>query len=206
MCDPFEPAALATALAKIWALSDAEVDARRDKAGSLLAILALAGFSGIDAVRAETAELAAAAELAAEYAQERRAEDYAALESYRPGYAFWQHVFTIPDGHIAYGSGRDGRLLAVFPITGDWTAGADWKDPGLAHLLDGVTLAKRLDDRRDQVAGLLAAMVGPVLHNPTRGQFLLPNARRYGRFLDEWGAIYERFGVPAEIGMAQAAI
>jgi hypothetical protein len=49
-------------------------------------------------------------------------------------------------------------------------------------------------------------MVGPVLHNPTRGQFLLPNARRYGRFLDEWGAIYERFGVPAEIGLAQAAI
>jgi hypothetical protein len=175
-------------------------------AGCLLAILVFAGMASIDAVRAETAELAAAAELAADYAQERRAHDYAALQSYRPGYAFWQHVFTIPDGHIAYGSARDGRLLAVFPTKGDWRTGADWKDPGLARLLDGVTLVTRLDDRRDQVAGLLSAMVGPVLHNPTRGQFLLPNARRYGRFLDEWGAIYERFGVPAEIGLAQAAI
>ena len=45
-----------------------------------------------------------------------------------------------------------------------------------------------------------------MLHNPTRGQFLLPNARRYGSFVDEWRAIYERFGVPAEIGLAQAII
>jgi hypothetical protein len=172
----------------------------------LFTILVFAGMTGIDALRAETAELTAEAELAADYTRERRADDYAALQSYRPGYAFWQHVFTIPDGHIAYGSARDGRLLAVFPTKGDWTAGADWKDPGLAHLLDGVTLVKPLDDRREQVAALLSAMVGPVLHNPTRGQFLLPNARRYGRFLDEWGAIYERFGVPAEIGLAQAAI
>ena len=36
--------------------------------------------------------------------------------------------------------------------------------------------------------------------------FLLPNAERYGSFLDQWGAIYERFGVPAEIGLAQAVI
>jgi hypothetical protein len=36
--------------------------------------------------------------------------------------------------------------------------------------------------------------------------FLLPNARRYGSFLDEWGAIYERFGVPAELGLAQAIL
>ena len=44
---------------------------------------------------------------------------------------------------------------------------------------------------------------GPVLHNSTRGDALLPNARSYGRFLAEWGAIYERFGVPADIGLAQ---
>jgi hypothetical protein len=44
------------------------------------------------------------------------------------------------------------------------------------------------------------------VHNPTRGQFLMPNAQRYGGFLREWGTIYERFGVPAEIGLAQAIL
>ena len=29
---------------------------------------------------------------------------------------------------------------------------------------------------------------------------------RYGRFLAEWGAIYERFGVPADIGLAQVIL
>ena len=32
------------------------------------------------------------------------------------------------------------------------------------------------------------------------------HAQRYGRFLQEWSAIYERFGVPAELGLAQAVI
>ena len=32
------------------------------------------------------------------------------------------------------------------------------------------------------------------------------NARRYGPFLEDWGAIYERFGVPAEIGLAQVIL
>ena len=61
-------------------------------------------------------------------------------------------------------------------------------------------------ERRDQVALLLERAVGPVLHNSTRGDALLPNARRYGRFLAEWGAIYERFGVPADIGLAQVIL
>ena len=56
------------------------------------------------------------------------------------------------------------------------------------------------------MARLLEPAVGPVVHNATRGLFLLPNERRYGVFLDEWGAIYERFGVPAEIGLAQALV
>jgi hypothetical protein len=56
------------------------------------------------------------------------------------------------------------------------------------------------------VAELLEATAGPVVHNPTRGLSVLPNARRYGRFLEEWGAIYERFGVPAEIGLGQAIV
>jgi hypothetical protein len=56
------------------------------------------------------------------------------------------------------------------------------------------------------VVRLLAPKTGPLVHNPTRGQFLLPNVPRYGRFLSEWGLIYERFGVPPEIGLAQAIL
>ena len=52
----------------------------------------------------------------------------------------------------------------------------------------------------------MESAVGPVLHNSTRGDALLPNARRYGSFLAEWGAIYERFGVPADIGLAQVIL
>ena len=144
--------------------------------------------------------------LAYQHSQARRDEDLAALDKYRPGYPFWQHIFTIPDGHIAYGSAVDGRLLAVFPTKGDWTRDGDWKDPSLAHLLTGRRLAVKLDDRREQVATILEQAAGPILHNPTRGHFVLPNAQRYGGFLKEWTAIYERFGVPAEIGLAQALL
>ena len=136
----------------------------------------------------------------------RLEDDLLALARYRPGYAFWQHIFTIPDGSIAFGSATDGRLLAVFPTRGDWIRDARWADPSLADLLRGVTMPRRLDDRRDLVASRLEAVVGPVLHNPTRGTFLLPNVRRYGAFLEEWGTIYERFGVPSELGLAQAMI
>jgi hypothetical protein len=45
-----------------------------------------------------------------------------------------------------------------------------------------------------------------VLHNSTRGDALIPNARKYGSFLSEWGVIYERFGVPADIGLAQVIL
>ena len=140
------------------------------------------------------------------YIEERRDDDFAALAAYRPGYEFWQHIFTIPDGSIAFGSAVDGRLLAVFPTRGDWVRDGEWHDAELAGLLRGRRLPRRLDDRRDAVAALLEEVAGPVLHNPTRGQFVRPNARRYGTFLREWGAIYERFGVPAEIGLAQALI
>ena len=132
--------------------------------------------------------------------------DLAAMEVNRPGYAFWQHIFTIPDGSIAFGSARDGRLLAIFPTKGDWIRDAAWTEGALAPLLDGQQMPKDLDERRSLVASLLEPVVGPVLHNPTRGNFLAPGARRYGRFLDEWGTIYERFGVPADIGLAQAIL
>jgi hypothetical protein len=133
-------------------------------------------------------------------------DDVAAMEANRSGYAFWQHIFTIPDGSIAFGSARDGRLLAIFPTKGEWILDAVWIEGSLAALLDGQEMPKDLDDRRSLVASLLEPVVGPVLHNPTRGDFLAPGARRYGRFLNEWGAIYERFGVPADIGLAQAIL
>jgi hypothetical protein len=133
-------------------------------------------------------------------------EDLAAIEAFRPGYSFWQHVFAIPDGSVAFGNGSDGTLLAVFPAGGDWTRSADWTDASLAGVLDGQRLPSRLTDRRDRVAELLEPVVGRTVHNPTRGTFVIPNARRYGSFLSEWGEIYERFGVPAELGLSQAVI
>jgi hypothetical protein len=143
---------------------------------------------------------------AADIAAARRRDDFVAMQTFRPGYPFWRHVFTLPDRSIAFGSTVDGRLLATFPAKGDWTREAVWADPALAHILEGQRLARRLGERREQVALLLEPVAGPVLNNSTRGDALLPNARRYGRFLAEWGAIYERFGVPADIGLAQVVL
>ena len=143
---------------------------------------------------------------AAEITGTRRRDDFAAMQTYRPGYPFWQHVFTLPDHSVAFGSATDGRLIALFPVKGEWTRRAKWTDPDLAHILDGQQLARKVGDRRDQVAELLERAAGPVVHNSTRGDALLPNARRYGSFLHEWGAIYERFGVPADIGLAQVIL
>ncbi len=143
---------------------------------------------------------------AADVAAERRRDDFAAMQAYRPGYPFWQHVFTLPDHSVAFGSAKDGRLLALFPVKGEWTRHARWTDPSLARVLDGQHLARKVGDRRDQVAALMERSSGPVVHNSTRGDALLPNARRYGTFLGEWAAIYERFGVPADIGLAQVIL
>ena len=132
--------------------------------------------------------------------------DVAAVQRYRPAYQFWQHIFTIPDGRIIFGSAEDGRLLATFPTRGNWAREGVWQDAALAGTLDGLRLQSRLNRRRDQVEELLAPLVGPIVHNPTRGRFLSPHADRNGGFLGEWGSIYERFGVPAEIGLAQAIV
>jgi hypothetical protein len=136
----------------------------------------------------------------------RLADDVAAVRKYRPGYSFWQYVFTTPDGTVLYARAEDGRVVARFPENGDWLRGADFENGALSSLLTSTRLARRLTDRRDQVAALLESQVGPVVHNPTRGDFLLPNARRYGAFLAEWTTIYERFGVPGELGLAQAVV
>ena len=132
--------------------------------------------------------------------------DVAAMQAFRPGYRFWRHVFTMRDGSIAFGSAADGRLLAAFPVRGDWTRQAVWSDPAIAGVLDGQSLARKLSDRREQVALLLERAAGPVLHNASRGDALVVNAPRYGAFLADWSAIYERFGVPADIGLAQVIL
>jgi hypothetical protein len=109
--------------------------------------------------------------------------DVAAMQAFRPGYPFWRHVFIIPDGSIAFGSAVDGRLLATFPARKSWSS-----------------------ERREQEALLLERASGPVLYNSTRGDALLMNVPKYGGFVAEWGAIYERFGVPADIGLAQVIL
>jgi hypothetical protein len=129
--------------------------------------------------------------------------DVAAMETFRPGYSFWQYVFTLPDHSIAFGSALNGRLIATFPTKSDWTRKAAWADHDLDRILEGLHLPRKLSDRREQVARILENAVGPVLHNPTRGDALLKNAPRYGAFVQEWGTIYEHFGVPADIGLAQ---
>ena len=144
-----------------------------------------------------------ASQTAADTVHARLRADVAAMQTFRPGYPFWRHVFTIPDGSIAFGSAVDGRLLATFPARGDWSRRAVWTDPAIALTLDGRSLARKLDERREQVALLMERAAGPVLHNSTRGDALLMNPPSYGQLLAEWGAIYERFGVPADIGLAQ---
>ncbi len=110
----------------------------------------------------------------------RHLADIASMKEFRPGYAFWEHVFAIPDGSVVFGSAVDGRRLAVVRAT------------------------KGLD--RDAIARRLEAQAGPILHNETRGTFASPGLRQYGALFSEWGAIYERFGVPRAIGLAQALL
>jgi hypothetical protein len=157
---------------------------------------------------ASTGNASAAAALARveDVVRSRMVHDLVAIERFRPGYTFWRHVFTVPDGSVAYGSRADGRLLAVFPTTADWTVTGRFEEASLNGVLRNVSLSRHLDARRDEVAALMEPLTGPVLHNPTRGRFLMRNVPRYSAFLAEWGAIYERFGVPAEVGLAQAVV
>src|SRR6185503_2227888 len=100
---------------------------------------------------AAVATRADAPQTAGDIAAARMRADVDAMRTFRPGYAFWQHVFTMRDGSILFGSARDGRLLATFPAKGEWTRQARWTDSTLAHILDGQRLARKVSDRRDQV-------------------------------------------------------
>jgi hypothetical protein len=90
-----------------------------------LTLAALLAAPGVPASRAVLAQVIEGAddlltgEQTSEYVRARRDDDFVALAAARPGYSFWRHIFTIPDGHIAFGSASDGRLLAVFPTRGD---------------------------------------------------------------------------------------
>ena len=140
------------------------------------------------------------------YVRARYDVDLTTVRTFRPAYPFWQHLFTIPDGRIILGSAKDGRLLATLPAQGDWARDGVWQDPSLKPLVAGRALPKRLTDRRAELVRLLEPTTGPLVHNPTRGHFLLENVPRYGGFISEWAAIYERFGVPAEVGLSQAVL
>jgi hypothetical protein len=176
---------------------------------ALAAAIPVAAWNVIITRRANASAQAAVAQApsAAENpVDSRRRADLAAMRAFRPGYAFWQHIFTMPDHSIAFGSAVDGRLLATFPAKGDWQRKVVWADPTILRVLEGQQLARKLSERREQVALLLELTAGPVVHNRTRGDALRMNAGRYGQFLEEWGTIYERFGVPAEIGLAQVIL
>jgi hypothetical protein len=153
----------------------------------------------------------------ANVAEQQVRQDRAILAEFRPGFGFWEHIFDIPDGWVAFGNADTGQLIASFPTNGDWARGGRWHAEGLADaqgnlarleaIVDGIRFDRTVSGRRTQVAERMEAVLGiPVIHNPTRGNFVRPNTRRYGAFLDEWARIYERFGVPADIGLAQAMI
>src|SRR5687768_2376032 len=110
----------------------------------ILGSAALAAGFLTPSLRAQDAPPTLAADLAWAHSNARGEDDYEAMKAFRPGYPFWQDVFTIPDGHIAFGSAEDGRLLVVFPTRGDWKAQGDWKDPDLRELLEGQTLPRSL--------------------------------------------------------------
>ncbi len=140
------------------------------------------------------------------FAGRRYDRDLEAMHTYRPGYSFWHHVFTVPNGRMAFGSASDGRLLATFPLGGAWAREAHWEESSLADLLASRPLGGGLAERRDDTALLLAQAAGPVVYHETRGSFIEEGTERYGGFLAEWGEIFERFGVPARIGLAQGLV
>jgi hypothetical protein len=145
----------------------------------------------------------AASDVEQAFADRRYTRDLEAMRTYRPGYPFWHHVFTVSSGRVAFGSATDGRLLATFPVRGNWAREARWEESSFADLFADLSFD---GDRHEDTAHLLERMVGPVLYHETRGSFIAKGVEQYGGFLAEWGTIFERFGVPAEVGLAQGLV
>lgn len=202
------------ALVGLFALVAAPAAAQRDPVPATPVVRAAGDVDPVEAEALRIAREAAPAEAVLDVGDDpvaflvdqRVTGDVMALDRYRPGYSFWTHVFSRPDGEVVYGSAETGALLAAFPSYGDWIREGRWENDGLSDLVGDRPMPRRLNDRRDLVAQILEPITGPVLHNPTRGDFVSPNLRLYGGFIEEWGRIYERFGVPAELGLAQALI
>ena len=49
-----------------------------------------------------------------DYTQARLQADLAAVQTFRPSYPFWRHIFTIPDGRIIFGSAPERTLAGDF--------------------------------------------------------------------------------------------
>ena len=107
-----------------------------------------------------------------------------AMQTFRPGYPFWQHVFTLPDRWIVFGSGVDGRLLAVFPAKGNWTRNRLGRPRTRPH--PRRSTARRELGEAGTGGAPLGARLGPVLHNSTRADALLPIPDSSRRFLAQW--------------------
>ena len=84
-----------------------------------------------------------------------------------------------PTDRSRSGAPSTGGSSRRFPPGANGRAHAVWADPTLARILEGQPLARKLSERREQVALLLERAAGPVLQNSTRGDALLQNARRY---------------------------
>jgi hypothetical protein len=145
-------------------------------------------------------------QLARQATTARLENDLAAMQRFSPSYPFWFHVFTVPDGSVVFGNAANGRLLVTFPLRGNWTRNGVWTEASAVQALGSERLPTNLNRRREEVARRLETLGDPVLHNQTRGLSLQRNSEQYGAFLREWGAIYERFGVPEDIGLAQAVV
>ena len=90
----------------------------------------------------------------ARQAEARLQADVDVIKAFRPAYPFWQHIFTIPDGRIAFGSARRRPPAGNLPLEGGLVHRApSGCRPDLGTPLTGVKWPLKLDDRRDLVGG-----------------------------------------------------
>ena len=134
--------------------------------------------------------------------------DLAVVKEFRPAYPFWQHIFTISDGRIAFGSAQDGRLVVTFPTKGgDWLKDGLWVDPAMSATL-GARPFPGAPGRSARRSGAPAGAHHRPACSATRRAVCssCPTCPSTGRSWASGACIYERFGVPADIGLAQAVL